>query len=325
MHTLRAALVTLTCVASVAAAAEPDRYFQLDLKVEIDQVPYQVTYNWHCHQALEGPNFGPGGLFVPRWKQAPDLAQVIVRMTSESAFTFAPPPFYCGTESSADASAAYGISSDGERYLPPINVFDSIARPEIVEVYKPSTTEGRHKVSVRSGEIRRLNAPAPDYVESQVDAATNRMLRDPLRPYQYVIAWVSAESAWGTSDAIRRYFEHAADLVLAPRGTSQYAGERGIFDLKWTPFKQADLTEQPFKTSLRRTETAWSFANPSVETAGFFVRLPLAAAQPYQRPPVTVDYFGRPIRVESQQEIFDPSRKLFIRFVSGTVPFPTSY
>jgi len=39
-------LLALMCVAP-QARAEPDRYFQLDLNVEIDKVPYRVAYNWH--------------------------------------------------------------------------------------------------------------------------------------------------------------------------------------------------------------------------------------------------------------------------------------
>jgi len=233
------------------------------------------------------------------WELKPKVSRVIVRMAGGAAFTFTPPRDNCG-------APITDYVPNAKSYLPGITVFESIANPDFAEAYRSAGDEGRHEVSVLSGEIRLLKKKTADYVESKEDAATNRLLEDPSCPYQFVVAHISPWSRWGTSDEFRTFFRNATSIVLASGGQ---------FNPKW----YSTMSGESMSFNLRRAQGAWVFAGSGEQSARFYFRLPPLADQDA---PIAVDYYGTRIRVYRLQEIFDPRSQRLIAFVTGTQSFP---
>jgi len=110
--------------------------------------------------------------------------------------------------------------------------------------------------------------------------------------------------------------------MIAPKGDSKYYGEWNRFSFMLAPETKfgAEMTNNTFRTALTISEGAWAFtdASPNSDVAETFVRL-----QGNEVPEdVTIDYFGTPVRVLHQQEIFDPVRRLLVRFVATSWSFP---
>lgn len=321
-------IVPVVALITSCATPEPTRYFQLDLTVEIDKKPYDVTYNWHCREVMDGPNFGPGGVLKARWDIAPPTYVVLKKVENDSVFLFRPTP-YCGNET-------YGLKTDGQTYNPPITFIDSARHPTLMQVFTQRTPHGLgHDVVVKSGTIRRLENSLSDYVASEDEKHLKQSLQDNSHGYHSVSARVIPETVWGKSDALRQYFKNAEGILIAPTPTeirSNVVGRDGKNN--FFPVDQAGVYPSSeldsYTVPLMRTDGVWRLSSLNkFAMAAIYVAQPERPAESGARrydigspPEATIDYDGNSIQVLSSQQIFDSKRRLLIQFINSFQPLP---
>lgn len=302
------------------ATTEPARYFQLDLKLNIDKKTYEVTYNWHCNEVMDGPNFGPGGILKARWVWSPPTYMVLRKVENGSVFLFSPPQ-YCGDD-------VAGLSKNEGNFRKEIIVVDSIFNPKVMEAYTQRRIKGTgQEVGIVSTKIRRLDKSAMDYIPSQEEAKAKILLSDHSHGYQSVSARIFPESIWKSDENLARPFSRAKGIMLsplAPNENNQYnffLGQRATraIDFDWDAYtvplfrvgNQWELTENS------ETHSALRFIVPDV------MAMDKNAKYDIGRPPVAfVNYNGIQIEVQNSREIFDAERRLLIQFINEYRPYP---
>lgn len=321
-HKILTVFFVLVIVTAGCATTEPTRYFQLDLKLEINNKPYDVTYNWHCREVLDGPNFGPGGILKARWEISPPTNVVLKKIENNAVFLFRP-TLYCG-------NGTYGLGTDGSSFKPPITVIDSIINPTVMQIFTQQKTHGiRYDVFLKSGTIRRLEKSAPDYVASEEEKHLKQLLQDNSHGYYSVSARVIPESVWGKSDAVNQYFRNVNGIVIAPTPTG-HNGRNNFFPVNWAGVFPLSEPEEAYTVPLIKSGNIWqSPATNDFGIAMIYYAQPESLAESSPKhygigspPTATVDYDGTSIQVFSSQQIFDSKRKLLIQFINSYQPLP---
>jgi hypothetical protein len=301
------------------------RYFQMELKFEINNKPYNVTYNWHCRKVLDGPNFGPGFILKERWKVSPPTNIVLKKIENDAVLLFRP-VLYCGDEKGADT----------ENYNAQIMVVDSVINPKLMQIYTQRTTRGiSYDVSLKSGMIRRLEKSASDYVVTEEEKHLKQLLQENSHGYHKVSARILPESIWGRSDDVKKYFSNTEGIVIAPMSSSIRSdivgrdGRNNFFPVNWKGIYPLSEAESP-KVSLVQTGNIWRLP-PNIDfgVAEIYYSQPDSSSENNPKhydigspPTVTVDYDGTSIQVLSSQQVFDSKRKLLIQFINSYQPLP---
>jgi hypothetical protein len=321
-------VLAIAALITGCSTPEPTRYFQLDLRLEIDKKPYEVTYNWHCWEVMDGPNFGPGGILKARWVWAPPTYAVLKKIEKDSVILFQPKP-YCG-------DGAYEFGPDGKASDPPITLIDSARYPTLMQIFTQRTPHGLgHDVSVKSATVKRLINSSPDYVASEDEKLLKQSLQDNSHGYHSVSARVIPESVWGKSDTVRQYFKDADGVLIAPTPTkirSNIVGSDGRYN--YFPVDQSGIYPgadfDSYTVPLIRNDGFWrlpSLNNFSMASIYYeqAERPTESGARRYDigSPPVaTVNYDGTSIQVLGSQQIFDSKRRLLIQFINSFQPLP---
>lgn len=326
----RRAALLITSLLTTNSFAFDSKYFQLDLKLEINSVPYEVKYNWHCYKTVEGPNFGPGNILQIVWKQSPPLYRVLKKIDDDAVFFFQPIP-YCGKE--------YVLPVDeSENFFPPVTIVKSVKDPAMMEVFNPNKTQGvDFRVTFQSGIIKQLDKSAPDYVATDEEKRLKQALEDNSHGYWSVSARILPAVLWEQSEALKHYFRNANGILIAPTPSQLRSdivgmdGRNNFFPVDQAGvFPPRGLDINLYTVPLIKVGTVWQlstaynasfgmlfFAPSSTENDGKARRFDIG-----NPPPATVNYDGTLIKVLGSQQIYDSKRQLLIQFVNNYQPLP---
>lgn len=302
------------------ATSKPARYFQLDLKVGVDKQTYNVTYNWHCNEVMDGPNFGPGGILKARWEWSPSPYMVLKKLKDGSVFLFNPPR-YCGDQISG---------SIGDRWIfeKEVLIVDSSENPGVMELFTSRRIKGADReVAIISADIRQFAESRVDYSFSAEETKEKDLLERRSRGYHSVSARVLPESIWKADENLVKQFSHAQGILLAPIAQNE-RDQHNFFSAHRVPLAP-DFDWDVYTVPLFKVGGVWKFTDRSEAGSAFQFVAPDSAkidnTRSYDigRPPVAfVSYRGTLIEVQNSRQVFDAEKRLLIQFVNDYRPFP---
>ena len=312
-------MVSLTLAGALLSACSfptrtPSRYFQLDLSLEIEGKPYQITYNWRC---TESSDFSEADArFHSRWNHYPVPHNAVKKISHDEALIFRPTG-YCGDD------GTYANETDGKTYLPDITVVTSISNPVAMHVFSSQRTIGDDMtLRLKSGVITRLDKPVPDYFPSEEEISLSGALSKNAHLFQSVTARVYPASVWTRAVNLREYFKDVTAVTAAPRnGTrSDPSGRNNFFPAEHSGLPRDDSYVVP----LKKVGTEWRIDERDNHTSAyrFYISAEKAQWPRNNLPPALIVYDGVPIEVFDSREVFDPSRQLLMQFVNGFTELP---
>lgn len=311
-------LLPIVLVASCATSS-PTRYFQLDVQLEIDQIPYDVAYNWRCKEVLDGPNFGPGRILKSKWVQSLPTYTVLKKAKNDAVVLFTP-PHYCGDD-------VEKLDSAEPFFTGGIIFVDSAIRPSSLEIYtKNRTKSDAHEVRIIFRKIRLLDKAVPDYVPSREEKVEKNILRENSHGYQTVLARIIPESIWKSDKQLAAEFQGAKGILLAPFSPDE-KNQNNFFPGQDILGKGVNLDD--YTVSLSKVGDQWEMTeNSKTSFALRFMSLNVqnlegkAAGGNIGNVQVIVNYGGVMFEVQSSREIFDAKKHLLIQFVNEYQPYP---
>jgi hypothetical protein len=299
------------------AKIEPAIYSQFDLRLEINQRLYDITFNSHCYKNIEGVNKGSG-----RWVIRPEGGLAVVKKMGDDSVVF------------FEANGACGDNVPrSKEYLPTIGLMRSVTDALKIEIYTHRRNIGNGTtVNVKSGIVRVLNEVVPDYEHSEEEKRLMEVLKNKSHGYQSVSARIIPESIWQKSEGLSKYFENATGILTAPVPANLRSdivgrdGKNNFFPVDQSgAFRgvEYDLYTIP----LRKDGPVWRLnaADSSQSALAFYALPPTEDGRGYtigNPPPAVVDYDGVLINVLSSQQIYDSKKRLLIQFVNNYQALP---
>ena len=293
----------------------PNRYFQLDLVLEINHKPYPIVYNWHCY---ESKNLSEGdGSFHPQWNSSPFSFHVLKRIGENSALLFKPPQ-YCGA-----GTYTGQMSADGQEYYPEIIYIKSIGSNFPIEIYSKHRIKGDGTIlEIKSATVTQSDKQTPDYVMSDADLHLIEVLKTSIRGYQAVSAVIIPADIWKKSESLNQYFKEADGILIAPAPTqinSSIVGQDGKNN--FFPVNQREIPHlkdlEMYIVSMIKNGNVWSLPLTSDSSSA----ITYFSYEGVKSNPVTVSYYGMPITVISSQQIFDSRKQLLIQLLNQGFPY----
>jgi hypothetical protein len=295
------------------ATSKSARYFQLDLKLAIDKQTYDIAYNWHCNEVMDGPNFGPGGILKARWVWSPYTYMVLKKLENGSALLFNPPQ-YCGDE-------VAGATKE-------VLLVDSLENPEVMEIFTQRRSKGaRRDVVITSANVRQLVEPRVDYSSSAEEKKGKDLLESRSRGYQSISASVFPESIWKSDENLVKLFSRAQGILLAPIAQNERE-QHNFFSIN-RMLLAPDFDWDAYTVPLFKVGGEWKFTERSTAASAFQYVAPDSTTtdktRSYDigRPPLAfVSYRGTLVEVQNSRQVFDAEKRLLIQFVNEYRPYP---
>lgn len=334
---LRFAMMALSCVALSGCLPNPfsTRYFQLDVKVQVDQTPYLVTFNWHCTKVLE--SVGENLFILPigthfAWVWETSAHQYIKRRIGASTVLLLDAP--TGGECARSEWQERPFPMRGATLL---QWASGDASPVALEVFSDERNESvDHTVRIARATIRRLEHAQPDTVYPKEDAQVVRNLQI-ARPYfEQVYARIWPRSLWSRSRSLSACLAKLTDVAVernehesdVPQGAKKFTDgicptEPGGLSALLSTVSPVPEEEAAIRVPLGRVAGAWVFPKPiRPGLAGMFYTVEFGKSPQTKRCPVAL-IRDEPLRIDvegndagspkqSSVTLFDPKSQRLI-------------
>jgi|SRR5882757_82089 len=201
---LAGALIFMALTSALATAGVSN--FRYDLKLRVNDTPVEFHIPWHCKTALEGPNFGPGGLIRTVMKTTVTTRWIARKIPNGVVFILSPTNF-CVLDPPPAAS-------DSDVQEPGIYLIDNVTHPTTLQIFNRRQSTGLgYTVRVVEDSMTQPTQAEPDYIPSAEERDLLKSVLDNCTGYERVVAQVWPKSHWESFKDLQDQFNGLTEVT----------------------------------------------------------------------------------------------------------------